>query len=74
MRKYRVKSPAKGGSKRKPSQHNKRRFSKNYLESPELRWMDRFLRSFKKVAPADWIPAQYHPALRQRGHMKITLH
>lgn len=38
--------------------------SPKHLKKPELKWMDRFLRSLQDVAPVESIPAQYLPMLR----------
>jgi hypothetical protein len=47
---------------RRPSGSAKR--IPKHLKKPELRWMDRFLRSLHQVAPVESIPAIYLQMLR----------
>ena len=71
MTQYKVKKASKtrprSSTKRKPRR-------KSPLASPELRWMDRFLKSFQEVADEQWIPAHYVHAIQREWKAKPTLH
>jgi len=44
----------------------RRSTKKGYLKRPELGFVDRLLKSFKQVAPDDWIPSQYLALIQER--------
>lgn len=44
------------------------------LQLPELRWMDRLLRSFSRETPQDWLPTQYQSMLNHEQGRKRILH